>query len=41
VRGIWSNRVIKVLLVVVLANLGSSIGTFIGVGWIVSLLGNA
>jgi len=40
VRGIWSNRVIKVLLVVVLANLGSSIGTFIGVGWIVSLLGS-
>jgi pheromone shutdown-related protein TraB len=39
VRGIWSNRVIKVLLVVVLANLGSSIGTFVGVGWIVSLLG--
>lgn len=38
-RGIWSNRVIKVLLVVVLANLGSSIGTFVGVGWIVSLLG--
>lgn len=41
VRGIWSNRVIKVLLVVVLANLGSSIGTFIGVGWIVSLLGGS
>ncbi len=40
VRGVWSNRVIKVLLVVVLANLGSSIGTFVGVGWIVSLLGN-
>ncbi len=39
-RGIWSNRVIKVLLVVVLANVGSSIGTFIGVGWIVSLLGS-
>jgi len=39
VRGIWTNRVLKVLLVVVLANLGSSIGTFIGVGWIVSLLG--
>jgi len=39
VRGVWSNRVIKVLLVVVLANLGSSIGTFVGVGWIVSLLG--
>ena len=40
IRGLWSNRVIKVLLVVVLANLGSSVGTFIGVGWIVSLLGN-
>lgn len=39
VRGIWSNRVTRVLLVVVLANLGSSLGTFIGVGWIVSLLG--
>ena len=41
VRGIWSNRFIKVLLVIVLANLGSSIGTFIGVGWIVSLLGGS
>ena len=30
---------IKVLLVVIMANLGSSIGTFIGVGWIVALLG--
>jgi pheromone shutdown-related protein TraB len=39
VRGIWHNRVIKVLLVVILANLGSSIGTFIGVGWVVTLLG--
>lgn len=39
-RGIWSNRVVKILLVVVLANLGSSIGTFIGVGWVVSLLGS-
>ena len=39
-RGIWNNRVIKVLLVVVLANLGSSIGTFIGVGWVVALLGS-
>jgi pheromone shutdown-related protein TraB len=41
IRGLWSNRVIKVLLVVVLANLGSSIGTFIGVGWVVSLLGGS
>ncbi len=39
VAGIWRNRVTRVLLVVVLANLGSSIGTFVGVGWIVSLLG--
>ncbi len=39
IGGIWRNRVIKVLLVVVLANLGSSIGTFIGVGWITALLG--
>jgi pheromone shutdown-related protein TraB len=40
VRGIWGNRVIKVLLVVVLANLGSSIGTFIGFGWVAALLGS-
>ncbi len=40
IRGIWSNRVTRVLLVVVLANLGSSVGTFIGVGWIVSLFGD-
>jgi pheromone shutdown-related protein TraB len=41
VRGIWKNRVMKVLLVVVLANLGSSIGTFIGVGWVAALLSGA
>ena len=41
VRGIWKNRVVKVLLVVVLANLGSSVGTFIGVGWVAALLGGA
>jgi pheromone shutdown-related protein TraB len=40
VKGVWNNRVTKILLVVVLANLGSSIGTFVGAGWIVSLLGN-
>jgi len=39
VKGLWSNRVTRVLLVVILANLGSSIGTFVGVGWAVSLLG--
>ena len=37
VPGIWRNRVTRVLLVVILANLGSSLGTFVGVGWILSL----
>jgi pheromone shutdown-related protein TraB len=40
VKGVWSNRVTRILLVVILANLGSSIGTFVGAGWIVSLLGS-
>ncbi|RMF98922.1 MAG: TraB/GumN family protein [Gammaproteobacteria bacterium] len=39
VTGIWRNRVTRILLVVVLANLGSSIGTVVGVGWILSLFG--
>ena len=39
VPGIWRNRVTRVLLVVILANLGSSLGTFIGVGWILTLFG--
>ncbi|WP_217703496.1 TraB/GumN family protein [Bacillus sp. Marseille-Q1617] len=30
VKGFWSNKVTRVLLIVVLANLGSSLGTFIG-----------
>ena len=34
VRGFWKNPVCKILLVVVLANLGSSIGTFVSGGWI-------
>ncbi|MDJ0927384.1 MAG: TraB/GumN family protein [Gammaproteobacteria bacterium] len=38
-RGIWRNRVTRVLLVVILANLGSSLGTLVGVGWILSLFG--
>lgn len=40
VSGVWKNRVTRVLLVVVLANLGSIIGTFVGAGWIIALLGN-
>lgn len=34
VKGFWGNAVTRVLLVVVLANLGSTLGTFIGGGWI-------
>lgn len=30
VKGFWSNKVTRVLLVIVLANIGSSLGTFIG-----------
>ena len=29
-KGLWKNRVTKVLLVVTFANLGSTIGTFVG-----------
>ncbi len=35
-RGFWTNPVTRVLLVVVLANLGSTLGTFISGGWIAS-----
>ena len=34
VKGFWMNPVSKILLVVVLANLGSSLGTFISGSWI-------
>jgi pheromone shutdown-related protein TraB len=34
VRGFWRNPVSRILLVVVLSNLGSSLGTFISGGWI-------
>lgn len=34
VKGFWGNAVTRVLLVVVLSNLGSTLGTFIGGGWI-------
>lgn len=34
VKGFWTNPVSRILLVVVLANLGSSLGTFIAGGWI-------
>lgn len=41
IRGIWSNRVTRVLLIMALSNVGSSLGTVIGVGWIASLFGGA
>lgn len=34
VKGFWMNPVCRILLVVVLANLGSALGTFIAGGWI-------
>lgn len=37
-RGFWQNRVTRILLVVALANLGSSIGTFVGIPLMSSLL---
>ena len=33
-RGFWRNPVIRILLVVVLTNIGSSIGTFVAIPWI-------
>ena len=33
-KGFWMNPVCRILLVVVLANLGSALGTFIAAGWI-------
>jgi pheromone shutdown protein TraB len=34
VKGFWTNPVSRILLVVVLANLGSSVGTFVAGSWI-------
>ena len=36
IKGFWTNPVSRILLVVVLANIGSSLGTFIAGGWIAS-----
>lgn len=38
VKGFWMNPVSRILLVVVLANLGSALGTFIAGGWIAGRL---
>ena len=37
-KGFWKNRVTRILLVVVLANLGSSIGTFVALPYLLTLL---
>jgi len=38
VRGFWRNKVTKVLLVVVLTNIGSAVGTFVALPMIIKLL---
>jgi pheromone shutdown-related protein TraB len=38
-RGFWRNGITRILLVVALANLGSSVGTFVGIPLMSSLLG--
>ncbi len=38
ISGFWKNKVIRILLIVVFANVGSMIGTFIGGGAIIDLL---
>jgi pheromone shutdown protein TraB len=38
IPALYKNRVTRVLLVVVLASLGSALGAWIGLGWVVSLL---
>ena len=40
VKGFWTNPVTRILLVVVLANLGSMLGTYISIMWIAMRLGN-
>ncbi|MBI9084724.1 MAG: TraB/GumN family protein [Desulfobacterales bacterium] len=39
VRGFWSNKITKVLLVVVFTNLGSSVGTFVALPMMIRALG--
>ena len=36
VRGFFSNAIIRILLVVVFTNIGSSIGTFVAIPWILA-----
>jgi len=37
-RDIWGNRITKILLVIIFANIGSSIGTFVALPYLVSLI---
>ena len=38
VRGVYKNRVTRVLLVTVMATLGSAVGAWVGASWVISLL---
>ncbi|MDZ4784787.1 MAG: TraB/GumN family protein [bacterium] len=38
IKGIWSNRVTRILLTIAFTNLGGMIGMFIGVPWVASLV---
>ncbi len=37
-RGVWSNRLSRILLVFVFSNIGSSLGTFVSFNWLIDLL---
>ena len=34
-KGWWGNQVTRILLVFILSSVGSSIGTFVGYGWLI------
>jgi pheromone shutdown protein TraB len=38
IKGFWKNRITRILLVVVLTNIGSSIGTFVALPLILKVL---
>lgn len=40
-KGFYKNRILRILLVFVLSSIGSSVATFIGIGWISAAFGSA
>ena len=40
VRGFWKNKVTRLLLIVILANVGSSVGTFVALPLMLRVLGS-